>query len=37
MNPVSRVSLDYNFRTHKLVEVLFLKRYGSDISLHQAP
>ena len=25
-----------NFRTHKLVEVLFLKQYGFDISLYQA-
>ena len=32
MNPVSRVS---NFKTHELVEVLFLKRDGFDISLYQ--
>ena len=33
MNLVSRVSLHYNFRTHEMVEVLFLKRYGFDISI----
>ena len=32
MNPVSRVSLHITFRTHELVELLFLKRYGFDIS-----
>ena len=32
MNPVPR-----DFRTHELVEVLFLKQYGFDISLYQAP
>ena len=32
MYKVSRVSLHQNFRTHELVEVLFLKRYGFDIS-----
>ena len=32
MNPVSR-----DFRTHELVEVLFLKQYGFDISFYQAP
>ena len=25
------------FRTHKLVEVLFLKQYGFYVSLYQAP
>ena len=33
MKLVSRVSLHLNFRTHELVEVLFLKRYGFDISI----
>ena len=37
MNSISRVSLHLNFRTHEFVEVLFLKRFGFDISLYQAP
>ena len=36
MNSVARVSLHLNFRTHEFVEVLFLKRFGFDISLYQA-
>ena len=34
INVVSRVS---SFRTDELVEILFLKRDGFDISLYQAP
>ena len=38
MNQVSKsFSTLKNFRTHELAEVLFLKRYGFDISLYQAP
>ena len=36
MNPVSRVSLHENFRTHELVEVLFLKLYTVSSAVTKA-
>ena len=37
MNLVSKVPAHYNFRTHDWVVVLFVKRYGFDVLLYQAP
>ena len=37
MNLVSKVPTHYNFRTHDWVVVLFVKLYGFDVFLYQAP